>query len=90
MTLREISTQLLSLTTDRAVDGTVYTISGLRQYFSKNLIDNDRFLVTVNLPDGTWKCLISRFRPNDPNGYDYTLPETRTEEACIVSLAEAL
>jgi len=88
MTIHDIATQLYNLTFDGFVNGEKFTKRGLETAIrawmrdvSGNKIPNTH-VIEACLPDGRWLVTITKFADR-PDGYDYSIPDTREEEARI-------
>ena len=87
MTLYEISSQLHSLSVDGFFNHQKVTVCWLKDYIKENLIQKGKgsFLIEILLPDGWWHFVIHKFADGNRIGYDYTLPDTREQEAYIMN-----
>ncbi len=76
MTLKELTTQLHSLTKGH-INGESFTVTELQAVIAKWLQTGNSYILEAKLPDGNWLCEISK---NPAYGYGYFLPETRNQE----------
>ena len=89
MTIREIASQLHYLTSGH-INGTKFSKRELEQALTKwmqnpegNAIPNT-YVLELTLPDGNWYSSVSRFA-DCRDGYDYYIPDTREDEAILLS-----
>lgn len=88
MTLHEISNQIYDLTIDGFVNGERFTRRELEQAIRRWMRNPERnkipntCVIEVCLMDGRWLATIDRFADR-PDGYDYTIPDNREQEARI-------
>ena len=87
MTLREISSQLHSLSVDGFFNRQKVTVRWLESYISTMLLraGGDSLVMEIALPDGWWHFTIHKFADGDKIGFDYVIPDTRKQEAHILS-----
>lgn len=83
MTLHEISSQLYSLSVDGFFNHQKVTASWLKNHIQENLVQRgkDSFVMEILLPDGWWHFAVHKFTDGNRIGYDYTIPDTREQEA---------
>ena len=93
MTIHTLSTQLHNLSVGGYFNGEKFTVKELEGYISSmfrpgvTLKAGNRLVMEISLPDGRWFFFITRFS-DKPDGFDYTIPDTREEEAHIKSLLQ--
>ena len=93
MTIHTLSTQLHNLSVGGYFNGEKFTVKELEGYISSmfrpgvTLKAGNRLVMEISLPDGRWFFFITRFS-DKPDGFDYTIPENREEEARIKSLLQ--
>lgn len=91
MTIHYLASQLHSLSVGGYFNGERFTVKELEGYISSmfrpgvTLKAGNRLVMEIALPDGRWFFFITRFS-DKPDGFDYTIPENREEEARIKSL----
>ena len=87
MTLREISSQLHSLSVDGFFNRQKVTVRWLEDYISTMLIraSGDSLVMEIALPDGWWFFTIYKFTDGGKIGFDYTIPDTREQESRVLS-----
>ena len=91
MTIRQVSTQLFNLSVAGYFNGEKFTRSQLEDCIAgmfrpgTTLKAGNRLVMEIALPDGRWFFTINRFSPAR-DGFDYTIPATRKEEARILAL----
>lgn len=89
MTLREISSQLHSLSVDGFFNRQKVTVRWLEDYISTMLVrsgnKSNALVMEIALPDGWWFFTIHKFKDGGKFGFDYTIPDTREQEARILS-----
>lgn len=87
MTIHDVSTQLLSLSVDKKINGIKRSTKSLETFistmFNSPLKAGNKLVAEIRLPDGSWYFYIIRFAPNE---YDYYLPDTREDEEKVVAL----
>ena len=93
MTISSLSTQLHAISVGGYFNGEKFTVKELEEYISSmfrpgvSLKAGNRLVMEISLPDGRWLFFISRFS-DKPDGFDYTIPDNREEEARIKSLLQ--
>lgn len=89
MTLRETASQLHSLSIDGFFNRQKVTARWLEDYISTMLIrsgsKSNSLVMEIALPDGWWHFTIHKFKDGGKMGFDYTIPDTREQEARILS-----
>ena len=87
MTLHDISSQLHSLSVDGFFNRQKVTVRWLESYISTMLVraGGDSLVMEIALPDGWWHFSIHKFADGGKIGFDYTIPDTREQEAHILS-----
>ena len=86
MTLHEVSNQIYDLTIDGFVNGEQFTRRRLEQSIRRWMKDAEhnkianRCVIELCLQDGRWLAIIDKFS-DAPDGYDYTIPDTRDQES---------
>ena len=87
MTIREIAEQLHNLSGGQ-INGQHYTKAETASYiynmFRGSLKLKNRLVMQIVLPDGEWLMTVNRFS-NEPDGFDYTIPDTREQEQMLWS-----
>lgn len=89
MTIRYIAHQLHDLSVAGYFNGEKFTSRQLEQYIA-NMFRQDagnQLIMEIALPDGRWLFTVNHFA-NGPSGYDYTIPDTRDQEARIKALLQ--
>ena len=89
MTLHDVSSQLYKLTLGGFINGEKFTKRQLdtalamwMRHPENNKIKNTHVL-EICLRDGRWLCEITKYADN-PDGYDYFIPDTREQEQAII------
>jgi hypothetical protein len=84
MTLNEIATQLHEFSVGGYFNHQKYTKEDLRRYLKLMLRGDkpDPLVMEIALPNGWWYFQINKRNP-ERDGFDYTIPETREQEAEI-------
>ena len=87
MTLREISSQLHSLSVDGFFNRQKVTVRWLEDYISTMLVraDGNSLVMEIALRDGWWHFTIYKFKSGGKISFDYTIPDTREQEARVLS-----
>ena len=89
MTIHELSNQLYNLSVAGYFNGEKFTKRQLENHiasaFRGALKAGNRYVMEIALPDGRWLFTVNRFA-NTSDGFDYTIPDTREEEAKIKAL----
>ena len=87
MTIHQISRQLHSLSVGGYFNGERFSERRLEAYISNMLRTGDRLVMEISLPDGRWLFSITRFSQLS-DGFGYVIPETREQEARLISLLQ--
>ena len=86
MTIKYLASQLHDLSLGGYFNGQKVSKQWLESYISKafqsQLKLGNRLVMEIALPDGRWLFTINRFS-DSADGFDYTIPETREQEARI-------
>ena len=89
MTIHELSNQLYNLSVAGYFNGEKFTRQQLENHiasaFRGALKAGNRYVMEIALPDGRWFFTVNRFA-NTADGFDYTIPDTREDEAKILAL----
>ena len=91
MTLRQVADSLYEMTIAGYVNDTKYSRSGfcsaLEEWmlFPESLKIKNRLVLQLSLPDGRWMATVNKFS-DSADGYDYTIPADREEEAALLQL----
>lgn len=84
MTIHQVSTQLHDLSVAGYFNGEKFSRRRLKDYITRMFrAGGTRLVMEIALPDGRWYFTVNRFSPA-PDGFDYTIPDTREEEAEII------
>lgn len=83
MTIKDIVNQLMDLSVDRCIDGNRTTKKALAEKVRTEVQPGSPLLCRITLPDGAWRVKIERWGQG-PDGYDYWVPDTRTQENLVV------
>lgn len=95
MTIHEVSTQLFNLSVAGYFNGEKFTRHELEHHIRNAfrpdaaLKAGNQYVMVIALRDGWWYFTINRFS-DKPDGYDYTIPDNREQEAQIKNLLENL
>ena len=90
MTLHEIATQLHNITFGGHVNGEKFTRHQLEENLQRWMRNPEaikipnRLVIEVCLADGRWLATVDRFA-DGPDGYDYWIPDNRTQEAALAA-----
>lgn len=87
MTIHEVTNQLLNLSLAGYFNGEKFTKAELEHYISTmfkagGLKLHNRIVMEITLPDGGWLFTINKYS-DAANGFDYTIPDTRGQEAAL-------
>ena len=91
MTIREVSDQLFNLSVAGYFNGEKFSRRSLEDFICNSfrpgvsLKAGNRLVMEIALPDGRWYFTINRFS-SKPDGFDYTIPDDREQEARIIDL----
>ena len=91
MTIHQLSTQLHNLSVAGYFNGEKFTKRQLENYIAgafrpgTSLKAGNRLVMEIALPDGRWYFTVNRFS-QEPDGFDYTIPDDRDQEARILAL----
>ena len=87
MTIQEVSKQLIQLSVAGYINGEKFTADRLTNQIASWFrgSSKSRIVMEIALPDGRWFFSVNRFG-NGRDGFDYTIPENREEEAAIKRL----
>ena len=93
MTIHELSTQLHNLSVGGYFNGEKFTKRQLEHYIASSfrpevsLKAGNQLVMEIALRDGRWFFTINRWS-DKPDGFDYTIPDNRDQEARIISLLQ--
>lgn len=79
MTLREVSSQLYSLSVAGYFNGEKFTKSQLTEAMSHWMRTRKSYIGEIALPDGRWFFEVTNYG----GGYDYYIPETRQQNDAL-------
>lgn len=84
MTINQVASQLHSLSVAGYFNGERFTKERLANQIAAWFRGTDKhsIVMEIALPDGRWLFTINRYA-DCADGYDYTIPETRAQEARI-------
>ena len=87
MTLHETASQLHSLSIDGFFNRQKVTVRWLEDYISTMLVraGGDSLVMEIALPDGWWHFTIHKFKSDGKISFDYAIPDTREQEARVLS-----
>ena len=89
MTIPQVASQLIGLSVGGYINGEKFTVdrltSQIAAWFSGST--NKRIVMEIALPDGRWFFTVNHYAASR-DGFDYTIPETREQEAAIRRLIE--
>ena len=87
MTIHDTAAQLHRLSVAGYFNGEKFTVKRLADQIAAWFRGTDKrqIVMEIALPDGRWFFTVNRFG-DGPDGYDYTIPETREQEARIKGL----
>ncbi len=91
MTIHEISNQLHNLSVAGYFNGEKFTKRELEHVIAQSfrpevqLKAGNRLVMEIALRDGRWLFTVNKYADR-PDGYDYTIPDTREQEAYIRGL----
>lgn len=86
MTIHEIAHQLYNLSIDGFINGEKFSRRELEDAIKRWMTNPEklripnRYVIEISLRDGRWFATIDKV----PGGYDYTIPDTREEEARLI------
>ena len=87
MTIKEVAKSLYNLSVDGHFNRESFSLTRLekviRTYFN-GCTDKSFAVLEMELPDGWWNIRINHYS-NRPDGYDYTIPDTREQEQKIIA-----
>jgi len=93
MTIHDVSAQLHRLSVAGYFNGEKFSQRRLETFIRDSfrpgvhLKAGNRLVMEIALPDGRWYFTINRFSP-EPDGFDYTIPDDREQEARIKALLQ--
>jgi len=91
MTIHEVAAQLHSLSVAGYFNGEKFSKQQLESYIARSfrpevhLKAGNRLVMEIALRDGRWYFTVDRFADR-PDGFDYTIPDDREQEAHIIAL----
>lgn len=91
MTIYELSTQLHNSSVGGYFNGQKFSRRELERYIrlsfrpEVSLKLGNRLVMEIALPDGRWFFTVNRYS-DASDGFDYTIPEDREQEAKLLSL----
>lgn len=91
MTIHELSTQLHNSSVGGYFNGQKFSRWELERYIrlsfrpEVSLKLGNRLVMEIALPDGRWFFTVNRYS-DASDGFDYTIPEDREQEAKLLSL----
>ena len=83
MTIKEVVNQLYDLSVGGYFNGEKFTKTRLTTYITNMFKTGNNLVLQIALPDGRWFFKINKFAKNE---YDYTIPDTRTQEQKIKAI----
>lgn len=87
MTIRDISSQLTSLSADNKFNGIKRSKTSLENFiatmFKSPLAGGNKLVMTISLPDGEWFFYIVQYAPGE---FDYYIPDTREQEKRVIAI----
>ena len=87
MTIHDTAAQLHRLSVAGYINGERFTVKRLENQIEAWFRGTDKrqIVMEISLPDGRWFFTVNRFSEK-PDGFDYTIPDTREQEALIKGL----
>lgn len=91
MTIKEVCEQLYKSSVGGYFNGEKFSQRQLENYVSSSfragveLKAGNRLVMEISLPDGRWFFTVNHYN-DKPDGFDYTVPESREQERRIKSL----
>lgn len=91
MTIHEVSTQLHNLSVAGYFNGEKFTKRQLEHVIAQSfrpeaqLKAGNQLVMEIALRDGRWLFTVNKYA-DSPDSYDYTIPDTREQEAYIKAL----
>lgn len=89
MTIPQVASQLIGLSVGGYINGEKFTVDRLVNTIAAwfNGEAKERIVMEIALPDGRWFFTVNRYGYGR-DAFDYTIPETREQEAAILRLLE--
>ena len=87
MTINEMTNQLYDLSAAGYFNGEKYSRKEFAEYVKgifRPETNRKRWLMEIAMPDGRWYFQMTRFS-DSKDGFDYYIPETRTQEQALIS-----